>query len=153
MRNYLLIALSILVALVLTLLPIPDRMNWVRPAWVLMVILYWTMDLPYLVNVGIAWIAGFSVDILEGSLLGEHALAMVVITYIVNKMAYQLRMYPIVQQSLSIFVFILLYQGILYCIEGFIGSLHYSKLYWLSSLSSMFLWPWVYFLLNDYQRR
>lgn len=152
-QHWLVIPVSFLVAIVLTLLPMPDWTIWMRPAWVLMILIYWSMLKPYRVNVGIAWFTGLILDVLNGTLLGEHALALTVVTYLVVRMHTQLRMYPLLQQGLWIFLFVMIYQFILFCIQGFLGELPRSWLYWSSSVTSMLLWPWVFVLMRDYRRR
>jgi rod shape-determining protein MreD len=147
------IPVTIIFAFLLTLLPMPGWAVWLRPAWVLMVLIYWTMIIPELMNVGMAWIVGILLDVLQGTLLGEHALALTVVIYLVARMASQLRMYPLIQQGLSVFVLVLVYQFILFCIQGFLGSLPQSWLYWSSSLTSMLLWPWVFSIIRDSRRR
>lgn len=153
MDNWFAIITSIFLAIVLMLLPLPEWTTWFRPAWVLLLLIYWSLDSPYRLNVGVAWVIGIMIDLLTGTLLGEHALAYTVVVYFVSKMYIRIRMYPLLQQSLSIFVFVLLYQFILYCIQGFIGELPNSQLFWFSSVTSMFLWPWLFVLLRDWRRR
>ncbi|MES2217931.1 MAG: rod shape-determining protein MreD [Pseudomonadota bacterium] len=145
--------LSFLVAVILTLLPMPDWTIWLRPAWVLMVLIYWVITSPHRVNVGVAWIVGILLDVLNGTLLGEHALALTIVTFFVARLHTQLRMYPVLQQGMWIFLFVLLYQFILFCVQGFIGELPKTWLYWSSSLTSMVLWPWVYTIMRDYRRK
>jgi len=152
MHSWFAIFTTLLLALVLALLPMPDWTVWLRPAWVLMVLIYWTIAMPYRVSVGIAWLLGIIIDLLTGTLLGEHALAFTIVIYFVSRMQMRLHMYPLLQQSISILFFVLLYQFILYCIQGFIGQLPTSHLYWLSSLTSMLLWPWLFILMRDYRR-
>lgn len=152
MHSWFAILMTLIIALILTLLPMPGWTVWLRPAWVLMVLIYWAMVTPYKVSVGLAWITGLVVDLLNGTLLGEHALAFTVIIYLVSRMYIRLRMYPMLQQGLSILSFILLYQFIIYCIQGFIGQLPVSHLYWLSSVTSMLLWPWLFVLMRDCHR-
>ena len=152
MHSWFAIIISILIALILTLLPMPDWTIWVRPAWILMVLIYWSMMVPYRFGVGAAWVIGLIIDLLTGTLLGEHALAFAVVIYLVARMHMRLRMYHILQQGLSILFFVLLYQFILYCVQGFIGELPRSHLYWLASISSMLLWPWLFILMQDYRR-
>lgn len=144
------IIFSILIALILAQLPMPVWTVWLRPAWVLMILIYWAMMAPYRVSVGVAWLTGIVVDLLTGTLLGEHALAYTVIIYFISRMYIRLRMFPLLQQGISIFFFVISYQFILYCIQGFIGQLPSTSLYWLSSLTSMLLWPWLFVLLRDY---
>lgn len=152
MHSWFAILTTFLIALVLALLPMPDWTVWLRPAWVLMVLIYWGMMIPYRVSVGVAWMLGIVMDLLTGAVLGEHALAYTVVIYFVSRIYIRLRMYPLIQQGLSIFVFVLLYQFIIYCVQGFVGELPGSHLYWLSSVTSMLLWPWMFVLMRDWRR-
>lgn len=146
------IFISLVLALVLAMLPMPDWTIWLRPAWVLMTLIYWAMNVPYRVNVGTAFMMGIIVDLLNGTILGEHALAFTIVIYFVNRMHIRLRMYPLLQQGISIFLFVLLYQFVIFCVQGFLGSLPNSPLYWLSSLTSVLLWPWFFVLMRDFRR-
>ena len=152
-NSFFLILATVVVAFLLTLLPMPGWTVWLRPAWVLMILIYWAMMEPERVNVGVAWIVGIFLDVLEGTLLGEHALALTIVVYFVVRMHAQLRMYSILQQALWVFLFSLLYQVILFCTQGVIGDLPKTWLYWSSSLTTMLLWPWVFIILRDYHRR
>jgi rod shape-determining protein MreD len=152
MHNWFAIGTTLLIALILALLPMPDWTVWLRPAWVLLVLIYWAMVLPVRVGVGTAWLVGLIMDLLCGTLLGEHAFAYTVVIYIVARMHLRLSMYPMLQQGLSVFLFVLLYQFILYCTQGFIDELPSSNLYWLSSVTSMLLWPWLFILMRDCRR-
>ncbi|HEX4045872.1 MAG TPA: rod shape-determining protein MreD [Gammaproteobacteria bacterium] len=152
MYSWFIILVSFFIAMILVLLPMPDWAVWYRPAWVLLILIYWAMVLPQYVNVGVAWFIGIFVDLLTGTLLGEHALAYIVVIYFVNRMAIRLNMSPLLQQGVSILFFVLLYQFILYCIQGFIGELPTSHFYWISSVTSMLLWPWLVVLMRDCRR-
>lgn len=152
MHNWTAILITFLLALILALLPMPDWTAWFKPAWVLMVLIYWSMTVPYRISVGSAFLIGIIVDLLSGTLLGEHALGFTIVIYFVSRIYIRLRMYPLIQQGFSILIFVLLYQFILYCIQGFVGDLPSSPLYWLSSFTSMLIWPWLYVLLRDYRR-
>lgn len=153
MHSAIAIAVTLFTALVLTFLPMPDWTVWFRPAWVLLVMIYWAMATPYRVGVGVAWLVGMILDLLNGSMLGEHAFAMTVVIYFVSGMHIRMRMAPMLQQGFSVMLFILMYLFILFCIQGFIGELPSSQLYWLPAITSVILWPWLYLLLKDYRRR
>lgn len=131
----------------------PDWTVWLRPAWVLMVLIYWLTVMPYRVNLGAAWFIGMCLDVLNGTLLGEHAFALTIVGYLAIRIHTRFRMFSLVQQGLFIFLFVLLYQFILFCIQGFSGDLPRTWLYWLSSLTSMLLWPWVFVIMHDCRRR
>ncbi len=149
-KNGFVIPFSFLIAFILTLLPMPGWAIWLRPAWILMILIYWTIAAPERVNVGIACIVGIFLDVLEGTLLGEHALALIVVIYLVTRMVSRLRMFPLLQQGFVIFLLVLLYQFILFCIQGFLGALPTSWLFWSCSLTSMLLWPWVCSILRSW---
>lgn len=147
------IIVSIIVALMLTLLPMPASIIWLKPSWVLMVLIYWTMVVPHRVNTGTAFLVGLIMDLLMGTLLGEHALAMTVVIYFVSRLYMRIQMYPLAQQGFSVFLFVLLYQFILFCTEGFIGQLPPSHLYWMSAVTSTLLWPWFFIIMRNFRRR
>ncbi|MCE3238306.1 MAG: mreD [Gammaproteobacteria bacterium] len=140
---------TLLVAFILTLLPMPHWAIWLCPAWVLMMLAYWTIAVPERVNIGIAWLLGIFLDVLQGTLLGEHALALTLVIYLISRMVNQLRMYPLWQQSFTLCLFVLLYQFILFCIQGFLGALPTSWLYWMCPFTSLLLWPWVCSILRE----
>jgi rod shape-determining protein MreD len=153
MHNWLVIIISLVVALMLSLLPMQEWAIWARPAWVLMVLVYWAMTLPHRVGMLTAWFTGLAMDLLHGSLLGSHALAYVLVICLVTRMYTRLKMYPLMQQGFWVLFFVILYQFVMYCVQGFIGELPSSHLYWLSSLTTMLLWPWLFVLMRDCRRR
>ena len=74
-RSYI-IAITILLALMLQIMPMPIVLHQYRPDWVFMVLAYWTLALPNRVNIGIAFINGLALDILLGTTLGVHSFAL-----------------------------------------------------------------------------
>lgn len=148
MRNRFSLGLTFLFAFILVLLPMPQWAIWFRPAWVLLVLIYWNITFPYVIGVGIAWFLGLLLDVLGGTLLGEHALAMTIVSYIAIKMHARIQMFPLLQQGLCIFLLVLFYQLIIYCVQGFTNDLPKTLLFWSSSFISMLLWPLVTGILN-----
>jgi rod shape-determining protein MreD len=153
LQSWLIIPITLIIAFLITLLPMPSWTIWMRPQWVLMVVIFWAMFFPERINVGIAWVIGIFLDVMAGTLLGEHALAITLVVYFVVKLHTRLRMYPLLQQGFSIFTLTLLYQFILFCIQGFLGNLPSTWLYWSASVTSMLLWPWIFSILHNYQNR
>lgn len=152
MNNWLAISTSIILALILMLLPMPSWTIWLQPAWVLLILIYWTMALPYQVGIGTVWVVGLIVDLLSGTILGEHALAFTIVIYFIARIQIRLKMYPLLQQGVCILLFVLTNQFIIYCVQGFLGELPNNHLYWLSSVTSLLLWPWLFVLMRDFQR-
>lgn len=70
---------SLLAALMLDLLPI-GRVAW-RPDFLAIVLVFWNVHQPRRVGLGAAFIFGLCLDVHQASLLGQHALAYVVLIY------------------------------------------------------------------------
>ena len=147
------IYLTMAVALILTILPLPEWASPYRPEWLALVVLYWAMALPKVVNIASAWILGIVLDLLTGSLLGQHALGLIVISLITIHLHQQLRNFPIWQQSLVIAIIIAVYLGLMLWIEGLQGRAPDTWLYWAPVLSSLLLWPWIFVFLREIRRQ
>jgi rod shape-determining protein MreD len=147
------IVASLFIAVVLTILPLPDWAAWARPLWVLMVLIYWVLALDYRVGVGVAWLMGILLDILGGTLFGEHALAMTIVIYIVTKLQRQIRIAPLMQQALIVFILSAIYLGIMYVCLGLTNRLPSNFLYWLPIFITVLFWPWLFIILRDCRRR
>ena len=146
------IFITLLVALLLTNLPLPDSLRFARPDWVLLVLIYWTMALPHRVGVGIAWLLGLFTDVLTGTLLGQHALAYSIVIFLTIKLHQRLRLHPLWQQSLSILTLLALSQLLLLWINGMIGRPVHTWMYWLPSLLGALLWPIIFPILRGLRR-
>jgi len=140
-------------AWLLMLFPISADWQWLRPQWLFLVVIYWLLALPQVVGIGSAWIAGFVMDILSGGLLGKYALATLVVAYLVRSLRYRLRVYPIWQQSLAMLLMVGVGNIILFLVEWLTGHPPQTALYWLPTLSSVAVWPWLYRLLQLYERK
>lgn len=148
-RQWFTVGASLCIALILMLLPLSPWLNALRPAWVLLVLLFWALVLPGRVSITLAWVMGLILDVLNGTLLGEHSLALTAVIYFAARLSYQLRMFSLFQQGVAVLFMVFLYLFILFCIQGFLGSLPEGLLYWLSALTSMLFWPWVFLILRD----
>jgi rod shape-determining protein MreD len=138
------IVLSVFIAFLLAIVPFPEwAMNY-RPQWVVMVLIFWSMELPYRVGLGFAWVAGLMTDILEGSMLGLNALALTVIIYITLSLHQRIRMFSAVQQSGLVLALAGLYMLIVHWMKIATNqTVSTNLLFLLGALSSAFLWPWV----------
>lgn len=151
--RWLLILFTLLIALILDMLPMPGWGIWLRPEWLLLVLIYWIMVVPYRISVGTAFFWGLFSDLANGSLLGEQAFAFVIIAYIVAKFHKRLWLFPMQQKIVVIFGIILFYKLIIYGVQGFLGQPPETSLYWASSVVDIILWPWIFLLLNEWQKR
>ena len=147
------IFISLLIAFLLTALPLPAWANYWRPAWVAMVLIYWCMALPNKVGIGIAWCLGLLLDVQQGALLGQNALGLALIAYFVIQIHKRFRIFPLVQQSCLVGFMIIFYLLIASWITGIMGIPPQTWTYWAPAISSMVLWPWLFIILRDIRRQ
>jgi rod shape-determining protein MreD len=147
------IALTLLVALWLSIVPLPEWARWARPEWVAMVMIYWVIALPQRIGIGVAWITGLALDLLEGSPLGENAFALGVIAYLALILYQRLRMYAPWQQAGIVFVLIGLHQLLCHWVQTLTTKVTPTLLFLLPALISAFLWPTVMLLLRHIRRQ
>lgn len=137
----------------LEIVPLPGWMATYRPEWVAMTLLYWTLALPGNINIGHAWVLGIVMDILTGSLLGQHALGLIVISLITVHLHQQIRNFQLWEQSLVMTLIIMVYMGLMLWIEGIQGRSPNSWLYWAPAISNLILWPWHFIVFRIIRRR
>ncbi len=142
------ILVSIIVALMLAMAPIPDWAAPYRPDWVVLTLIFWSMNLPQTYSVGHAWIVGIMLDVAYGTLLGQHALALSLIVYLTVKFHLQLRLYPVPQMALTIIPMLAIYKFILFWINGVIGIQTPLSTYWGPVITGALIWPLVNLVLQ-----
>lgn len=146
------IGISLVVAMALMLVPLPDWAQPYRPEWIILALIYWSMALPRDIGVGIAWISGLCVDAIQGAILGQHALGFVVTVYIAIYLHARIRNYPLHQQALSVGMILLPYMAISLWIPGIVGENPKPWLYWASVITSALVWPCVFLGLRAIRR-
>ena len=140
---------SILIAMVLMLIQLPESMRILRPEWVLLTLMYWAMALPLRVGVGYAWVVGLLMDVLFGGVLGVLAFSYAVVVYLILRFHLQLRQFPLWQQALSLMSLILLVHVVTASMtSGMTGWLAYFP----AAVMSTLLWPLVHVFLRGVRR-
>jgi rod shape-determining protein MreD len=133
--------LSALIALILTVLPLPRSLDVVRPAFLVLTVLYWSVYAPRAGGLAIGFFAGLMLDVFQGPVLGEHALALSLVTYIAVREHQRIRSKPAIQQALIVFPALMLYELVLFMIDGWTGHPVTSPLRWVHTLSGALIWP------------
>jgi len=140
--------LSVLVALILTVLPLPPWLDVVRPAFLVLTVIYWSVNAPRAGGLAIGFFAGLLLDLFQGPVLGEHALALSLITYIAVREHQRIRSKPAIQQALIVFAALILYEVVLFMIDGWTGNPVTSPLRWVHTVTGALLWPPVAAILS-----
>ncbi len=147
------ITMTVLAALVLEIMPLPPAIKPYRPDWVLLVLCYWCMALPTRVNVGVAFICGVLLDILLGTILGVHALAMSLVVFIIVANYQRFRNYSVWQQAFIIAIVSALYQLVVFWIQHLLTDIYFLSSYMWPVLFNMLFWIWVFPLMRRVRRR
>lgn len=140
---------SLAVALLLGLLPLPPMLQPLRPYWLALVLAYWVIEDPDRVGLGMAFVAGLIGDLVYGGLFGEQALRLVVMAYILQRFRARLRFFPMSQQALAIGGLLVNDRIVTAAIHVAIGEPTLPATFWLAPLSGLLLWPLVYVALDS----
>jgi rod shape-determining protein MreD len=92
-------------------------------------------------GLAIGFFAGLMLDVFQGPVLGEHALALSLITYIAVREHQRIRSKPAIQQALIVFAALMMYEVVLFMIDGWTGHPVTSPLRWVHALSGALIWP------------
>ncbi len=133
--------LSALVALALTALPLPPWLDVARPAFLVLTVLYWSINAPRSGGVAFGFFAGLMLDVFQGPVLGEHALALSLITYITVREHQRIRSKPAFQQALLVFAALVVYEFVLFAIDGWTGHPVNGPARWIHTLTGALVWP------------
>ena len=147
------VTFSLLLAMVLAIVPLPESINVARPHLLLLLVIYWSLSAPQLVGLAVAWICGLSIDMLKGTLIGQHALAFLLVAFVTHKFQLRMRLFPIYQQTLMVFALVALYEGMVFVIDGFKGQAVSTATHWLPVVTSAVLWPLLVAAMDTWGRR
>lgn len=144
---------TVLMALVLMLLPLPPALAPARPAWMALVVAYWVIETPERVGLGAAFVIGLIADLCVGGLLGEQALRMVVLAFILQRFRARLRFFPLWQQSAAIGAILLNDRVVASAVHVALGLGGPPPVAWLSPVIGMAAWPVLFLALDALRLR
>ena len=144
---------SLAVALFLTLLPMPDPWDQLRPQWLALTIIFWSLSLPDRVGVFWAFTTGIVADVATGALMGFHALTLSLVSYAALELHQRVRIYPLWQQALFVWLLLLLERLLALWMLGATGAPTPTLGYWAPTFVGALLWPWLVVVLRDLGHR
>ena len=148
-----LIILTLIAAVLLSLLPLPEALMPFKPYWLAMVLIYWTLETRDMISLELAFLVGLILDVMSGSLMGLHALSLVIMVFLARRFRSRLRFYPPWQQALSVLALLVNDRIILIWIIVLLGEPLPTWQYWLPPLVGMALWPWLFLFLDRIRSR
>jgi rod shape-determining protein MreD len=151
-RRWWISGLSLAATLALAVVPLPDIIVPFRPDWVAVVLLYWSLMAQRHFSLLTAVWMGLALDTLSGALLGQNALALLVIVYLAEKFHLRFRVFPVSQLAVVVLVLLGLYEFILFWIDGMAGRTVPLIERWVPPLTGTLVWVAMHSLLGRGER-
>jgi rod shape-determining protein MreD len=143
---------TVVLALIFSIAPLPTSIQPARPDLLLLLVIYWSLSAPRIVGLTFAWFCGLALDLLTGPVLGQHALAFLIVAYATHKLQLRMRIFPIYHQTLTVFMFLAIYQFLVFWIDGIIGPAITTWMRWLPVFTGTLLWPVLVAALDTWNR-
>lgn len=140
------IVLTLAASLLLNLIPL-GRHPFV-PDWVALVLVFWCIHQPTRVGMGAAFFIGLLMDVVDGSVMGQHTLAYVLLAFAAVGLSRRILWFSLTLQALHVLALLLGMQLVMLAAR-LTGGADFPGLPWfLGSFLSATLWyPLTYLLL------
>lgn len=146
------VVLTLVIALLVNTVPLSGTALALRPDFVALVILYWCIQEPRFVGVGVAWLLGLLMDVSDATLFGQHALAYAVLAYAAEYFRRRVLRFPLWQQAVQVALLLLFTAGLIVLVRVVGGAPLPRWTYMASPLVGALLWPPLSVLLQRPQR-
>ena len=147
------VTVTVIIALILAVLPLPRWMDIARPYLLLLLVIYWSLSAPRIAGLLFAWLCGMAIDLLKGTTLGQHALAFLVVSVLTHKFQLRIRIFPLSQQTMTVLILLLIYEALVWYTDGVLGYPVTTWARWIPVLTSALLWPVMVGILDTWNRR
>lgn len=145
---FLTLSAAMLVALLLSVYPLPMEWRWWRPEFVLLVAIYWVFLTPHSVSFLALCVVGVFQDLLEGVAFGQHGLGLIIVAYI-GMLSYQrVRNFSLPKQTGWVFILVGIAQLTDNWVQGMAGRPLAGIEFLYPALTSALLWPFLQGVLN-----
>ncbi len=148
-------ASTIVVSLVAALLAnfLPWKSVALAPDFVALVLVFWCVRQPRLVGLGAGWLLGLLIDVGNGVLLGQHALAYSLLAFASITLSRRILWFPLWGQALHVLALLMFAQGVAALVRLAAGAEFPGWSVLVGPLIGAALWPIVTTLLLMPQRR
>jgi rod shape-determining protein MreD len=145
------IGFTLLVAFALNLLPLGRQPA--MPDWLALALAFWSVHQPRRVGVGWAFGFGLLMDVHQGALLGQHALAYALLSFVAIAMHRRLRWFGLMGQAAQIMPLFVAVHGVQLLVRLGAGDAFPGWAFLLAPVFEAALWPAASVLLLAPQRR
>lgn len=145
---YGLFLLSLLLAMILQLMRLPEALAAARPLWVALMIAYWALREPRISTLFTSFIVGLLLDVLFSTPLGQHALGLVIVVYLVERLRSVFVLFPLWQATFALIPVWAVFCFLMFWIDGATQHQANAWLRWLPVLSTTLFWPLVFSVME-----
>lgn len=146
------VLLTLVIATILSIIPVGEHLSFWRPEWVALTLVHWALIIRDRLSLIMVFCVGLVMDSLYGSLLGQHALGYVLVSYLAVRLSLRMTPEAFLQQLALLFAILGLYMLINLWIQNVTGGSNPAGwLYWASLPSSIVIWPVYHSLLGYFQ--
>jgi rod shape-determining protein MreD len=146
---------SMLVALLFDMflnMGMTGRAAWV-PDFLAVVLVFWVVHQPQRVGIGVAFVFGLLMDVHQGALLGQNAMAYAVLSFFAISMHRRLLWFPVLSQTLQVLPLFAAAHLVEISLRMLVGGAFPGWSLLLSPLLEAALWPVANIVLLAPQRR
>ncbi len=130
---------------------------WGRSAWVpdllAVTLVFWAVHQPLRIGVGVAFVFGLAMDVHQGALLGQHALAYTVLGFLAISMHRRLLWFGVPNQAVQVLPLFVAAHVLELLVRMASGGSFPGLTYFIAPVLEAMLWPVVSVLLLAPQRR
>ena len=132
---------------------VPLGRNPAMPDLMALVLVFWNVHQPRRVGVGVAFMFGLMMDVHDGAILGQHALAYTLLSYFAITIHRRLRWFTVPSQAVQILPLFLAAHAVSFTVRMIAGGMLPGWELLLAPVFESLLWPVVTLLLLAPQRR
>ena len=132
---------TLFLCLLLAIWPIPVDVKWLRPEFGFLFVFYWVNRFPFRLGLIFAWCTGMVFDVVTGEVIGQHALSLTIVTYLIVIFNSQIKRSTLVGEVALIFVLMLAYVFFGLWIDAMTGRVIWTLELILPALATALCWP------------
>jgi rod shape-determining protein MreD len=134
-----------------------NMLLWGRAAWapdvLSIVLVFWTVHQTMRVGVAAAFVFGLMLDVYQGGLLGQHAMAYTVLSFVAIMVHRRLLWFSLSEQTLQVLPLFALVHMVELVLNGIIGGNFPGWWVLMAPVAEALLWPVISWMLLAPQRR
>ncbi|MBL8516190.1 MAG: rod shape-determining protein MreD [Betaproteobacteria bacterium] len=134
---------ALFVALLINLLPWSGTPLLIRPDFVLLVLLFWAVHEPRIIGQGMGFALALVMDVADSALLGQHALAYVIATFLAQVLRLRILQLTVAEQALHVGGILFVSTAVMLLLNSMLGRDFPGVALFLSPILGAMLWPVV----------